>query len=319
MSDQRADTLNEVARHLGTLLSGHPLRVGIDGVCGAGKSAFARDLAVALEAIGRSVIHIDSDGFHHIRERRYRQGRDSARGYYDDAYDFDSLTERVLLPLGPAGSREYAVRVHDLTTDAVIDTETAQAPSGAVVIFDATFIQRDTLRELWDEVIYLHSTVEAAMARASPGMLPHSAATILRERPMSLDTWPPALSTSTSRSRGSGPRSSLTTPIPGRLRWSESDDLSSRTAAHCHRQSAVRRRSTHWLHQMRRVNCSSIDCGRPAGLAVLTVPSPRLIPSPAPVIWNSVIRQSICRNSTTIRFRRPSRRRTFPAFARRAT
>jgi len=165
VSDQRADTLNEVARHLGTLLSGHPLRVGIDGVCGAGKSAFARDLAVALEAIGRSVIHIDSDGFHHIRERRYRQGRDSARGYYDDAYDFDSLTERVLLPLGPAGSREYAVRVHDLTTDAVIDTETAQAPSGAVVIFDATFIQRDTLRELWDEVIYLHSTVEAAMAR----------------------------------------------------------------------------------------------------------------------------------------------------------
>jgi uridine kinase len=71
----------------------------------------------------------------------------------------------VLIPLGPGGSGEYAIRVHDMGTDTVIDTDTAIASPDAIVIFDATFIQRDTLRELWDEVIYLHSTVEAAMAR----------------------------------------------------------------------------------------------------------------------------------------------------------
>ena len=34
---------------------------------------------------GRPVVRLDSDGFHHIREHRYRQGRDSARGYYEVA------------------------------------------------------------------------------------------------------------------------------------------------------------------------------------------------------------------------------------------
>lgn len=165
MTLQRIDVLNEIACRLGDRMPGHPLRVGIDGVCGAGKSTFARELAGALEAMGRSVVVIDSDGFHHLRKRRYQQGRDSARGYYDDAYDFGSLSRRVLLPLGPGGTGVYAVRVHDLESDFLIDTEMAKAPSGAIVIFDATFIQRDELRELWDEVIYLHCNEEAAMAR----------------------------------------------------------------------------------------------------------------------------------------------------------
>ena len=137
----------------------------IDGSCGAGKSWFARDLAAAVTEQGRPVVHIDSDGFHHVRDRRYRQGRDSARGYYEDAYDFDSLVERVLRPLGAGGTGIYAVKVHDLASDAVVDDPTATAPRDAVVIFDATFIQRDGLRSLWDEVIYLHADEDAAMAR----------------------------------------------------------------------------------------------------------------------------------------------------------
>lgn len=126
---------------------------------------FARGLAAAVAEPGRPVVLIDSDGFHHVRERRYRQGRDSARGYYDDGYDFDSLAERVLRPLGPGGNGIYAVTVHDLASDAVVDDHTATAPTDAVVIFDATFIQRDDLRSLWDEVIYLDVDEGAAMAR----------------------------------------------------------------------------------------------------------------------------------------------------------
>lgn len=134
---------------------GHPLRVGIDGICGSGKTIFSRDLAEFVAAIGRTVVLVDSDGFHHVRARRYRQGRESAQGYYDDAYDFGSLAERVLLPLGPDGTRDYAIRVHDLASDATIDDETPQAPPDAIVLSAAAFIQRDRLRDLWDEVIYL--------------------------------------------------------------------------------------------------------------------------------------------------------------------
>jgi uridine kinase len=161
----RTDVMDRIARHLVQQRPGQRLRVGIDGVCGVGKTTFAGELAVAVEALGRPAIHVDSDGFHHVRERRHHQGRESARGYYEDAYDFDSLAQRVLLPLGPGGSGEFATTVHDLASDAVIADAVATAPSNAVVIFAATFIQRDGLRTLWDEVIHLDADESVAMQR----------------------------------------------------------------------------------------------------------------------------------------------------------
>lgn len=161
----RSGVVAEVARHLAGQSPGHPLRVGVDGICGVGKSTFARDLHAAVSRTGRTVVLLDSDGFHHQRAHRYRQGRSSARGYYEDGYDFESLAELVLRPLGPDGTGAYATRVHDLASDAVITDETATASTDAVVLFDATFIQRGDLRSLWDEVVYLHSDEAAAMAR----------------------------------------------------------------------------------------------------------------------------------------------------------
>ncbi len=70
----------------------------------------------------------------------------------------------VLLPLGANGPHRYATRFHDLGTDEIV-REWAIAPAGAVVLFDATFLQRDDLRDHWDEVIYLDATMERAQAR----------------------------------------------------------------------------------------------------------------------------------------------------------
>ncbi len=163
------DSVREVIRQIAAVLvdsvEDRPWRVGIDGICGAGKSTFARSLVAELEAFGCPVVFVDSDGFHHVRERRYRQGRSSARGYYDDAYDFDSLAERVLRPLGPGGSLRYATKVHDLLSDEVIDDGDAVAAPGSIVVFDATFIQRPELAGLWDDVIYLHTAESAAITR----------------------------------------------------------------------------------------------------------------------------------------------------------
>jgi uridine kinase len=160
----RESVLSTVARYLSDREVGHPLRVGIDGVCGSGKSTFSRALAEKLGAYGRPVIRLDSDGFHHVREIRYQQGKDSARGYYEDAYDFAALRESVLLPLGPDGSGRYAVRIHDLASDHLV-REFGDAPSNAIVLFDATFIQRDGLRVEWDEVIFLDASLPRAQER----------------------------------------------------------------------------------------------------------------------------------------------------------
>lgn len=155
---------DDLLAHLLGLDLGHPVRVGIDGWCGAGKTTLARWLVQEVERAGRPALHVDSDGFHHVRERRYRQGRDSARGYYDDAYDLDALAERVLRPLGPGGDRRTATRVHDLATDAVVH-ETTSVPADAVVVFAATFVQRGALRDLWDEVVWVDTDEATATAR----------------------------------------------------------------------------------------------------------------------------------------------------------
>lgn len=156
-----------VADHVAAVEVGHPVRVGIDGPCGSGKSTLARELVEVIAARGRPTIHLDSDGFHNPRDVRYRRGRGSARGYYEDAYDFDALVERVLVPLGSDESRVYATKVHDMSTDRPETGLFATAPEDAIVVFDCTFLQRGPLRNYWDEVIYLQVQRDIAVARGA--------------------------------------------------------------------------------------------------------------------------------------------------------
>lgn len=162
---ERQRLIDRVAERLASVRHDHPVRVGIDGVCGSGKSTFARELTAALLTRNANAVHLDSDGFHHARSVRYRQGPDSARGYYEDAYNFDALAEQVLRPLGPGGSLVYATRVHDLPTDEHVPNDKATADPDCTVIFDCTFLQRGALRDLWDEVIFLDVDREVATAR----------------------------------------------------------------------------------------------------------------------------------------------------------
>jgi uridine kinase len=167
----RAAVIAQVAGILCARAPGHPLRVAVDGITSSGKTTFAREVAEAVSAQGRPVARVSMDGYHHRRAHRHRQGRLSADGYYEDAYDLDRAARELLQPLGPGGTRlgagatrRYRDRIIDLATDEPADSWAEAAP-GTVLVVDGSFLQRAELRDHWDEVIYLDVAFEVALAR----------------------------------------------------------------------------------------------------------------------------------------------------------
>jgi uridine kinase len=137
-----------------------PVFVGIDGVDGAGKTTFADALAVALT---RPVVRITLDDFHNVAAVRYRRGRDSAKGFWLDAFDYQRLVADVFRPLRE--SRRYRPAAHDLASDRPLDPPWQTAPPGSVVIIDGLFLQRVELAGQFDLVVYLDVPFDVAADR----------------------------------------------------------------------------------------------------------------------------------------------------------
>jgi uridine kinase len=131
------------------------VRVGVDGVDGAGKTCFADELAGALSRRGRPVVRVRVDDFHHVRVVRYRRGRGSPSGFWLDSFDYDRLWAEVLIPLGPGGNRRYRPAGHDLVSDQVLRPPLIEAPAGAVLVVDGLFLHRAELAGAWELSTFL--------------------------------------------------------------------------------------------------------------------------------------------------------------------
>jgi uridine kinase len=160
----RDRVLGRIADHLAQRRAGHPLRVAVDGITASGKTTLARELTAAVAARGRSAAQLSMDGFHHPRAVRHRLGRDSAEGYYLDAYDFASFSRLVLEPLGPGGDRKYRERIIDLHSDTPISEPPVLAPDDLVLVVDGSFLQRELE---WDEVVFVDTPFEVARDRGT--------------------------------------------------------------------------------------------------------------------------------------------------------
>ncbi len=165
MTDSRRELIDRIAEHLIGQRPGHPLRVAVDGITAAGKSTFAAELAAALATRSRPIARVSMDGYHHPRAHRHRQGRDSADGYYQDAYDFAAFARLVLDPLGDG--RGYRPAIIELATDQAVSPATVELAPDAVLIVDGSFLQRAELAGRWDEVIFLQTGFAAARDRGT--------------------------------------------------------------------------------------------------------------------------------------------------------
>jgi uridine kinase len=165
MTEERRAVIDAIASDIVQLELGYPVRVAVDGITAVGKTTFSDQLADAVRVLDRPCARVSMDGFHNPRSTRYRQGRESPDGYYEDAYDFTSLRRELLDPLGAGGSLLYRTAIIDLAADVPLSAPPQPADPRLVLIVDGSFLQRSELDGAWDRTIFLRSNFESARAR----------------------------------------------------------------------------------------------------------------------------------------------------------
>ncbi|MGZ7148916.1 hypothetical protein [Bacillus sp. BC08] len=163
----RIQRMKEIVDHILKLNLTHPTRVGVSGITASGKTTFANELAEEMKKLGVPVTRATIDDFHHPRAIRYVQGKESARGYYEDAHDYTAFKERLLKPLGHNGNLQYETISHNLITDMPVHNEPLLAQPNMVLIVDGTFLLKKDVVHLFDYKIFVDTDFEIARKRGA--------------------------------------------------------------------------------------------------------------------------------------------------------
>lgn len=158
----RKQRIKEIADHILKLDLTHPTRVGVSGITASGKTTFANELAEEVKKRGVRVTRASIDNFHNPRVVRYAQGKESAKGYYEDAHDYTAFKERLLKPLGPDGNLQYETISHNLITDIPVHNEPLVATQNMILIVDGTFLLKKDVAHLFDYKIFVDTDFEIA-------------------------------------------------------------------------------------------------------------------------------------------------------------
>ncbi|WP_433774308.1 hypothetical protein [Bacillus wiedmannii] len=163
----RKKQLKEIVNHILILNLTHPIRVGVSGITVSGKTIFANELAEEVKKRGVPATRASIDDFHNQRAIRYAQGKESARGYYEDAHDYTAFKERLLNPLGPNGNFHYETISHNLITDIPVHNTPVVAQPSMVLIVDGTFLLKKDVEHLFDYKIFVDTDFEIARKRGT--------------------------------------------------------------------------------------------------------------------------------------------------------
>jgi uridine kinase len=143
--DKREHLFTELAQRLVAVSPDRTIRVAIDGVDGAGKTTFADELGSSVSALGRPVIRASVDGFHNPRVVRYKRGRHSPEGFFEDSYNYAALRNYLLDPLSPKGCHRYRPAFFDHVTDDAVPVVEVEALPRSILLIDGIFLHRPEL------------------------------------------------------------------------------------------------------------------------------------------------------------------------------
>lgn len=155
---------SQIERHP-KLKTGSNLIVGISGIDGSGKSTYAASLERSLRDRGLVVGQVTLDDFLHPKKIRHANPN-QIEGYYKDNFDFRSLVEAVVDPVGEAISVQSTHPVLELETDQILEKDFSFDGPG-VLIVEGVFLFKKELRQKFDVKIWLDVSFETAMERVT--------------------------------------------------------------------------------------------------------------------------------------------------------
>jgi uridine kinase len=159
-------SVSEIADEILALERPHPIRVGIDGFCAAGKTTLGDALGLELVARGRSVIRACGDDFQNPPSVRYQLGHRSPEGFFRHAMDFASLRRELLDPLGPGGALVYRTTVYDVFASRENLSPRLRAEPSQILVLDGLFLHVPELAGGFDLTVLVEADFETCIARA---------------------------------------------------------------------------------------------------------------------------------------------------------
>src|SRR3954463_2420906 len=156
----------EIAAMILALEAPHPLRIGIDGFCAAGKTTLANAVAEKLEAKERRIIRASADNFQNPPEVRWQLGPRSPEGFFRHAIDFQALRSELLEPLGPQGSLQYRTSTYDVRALRPNLSPQYGATPSAILLLDGLFLHVPALAGCFELTVFIRADYETCIARA---------------------------------------------------------------------------------------------------------------------------------------------------------
>lgn len=139
-----------------------PLLVGIDGLGGAGKTCFIKELGQELESLNceMSMFHLDD----HIVEKnkRYQTGHEEWYEYYYLQWDIEGLIKNLLDPLH---NHDHVVLPFYQKSADVIFARQVDVLQNSIVLIEGIFLQRKEWKSYFDFVVFLNCPFELRRER----------------------------------------------------------------------------------------------------------------------------------------------------------
>lgn len=159
-----SDLLVELSSKILDLQTEKPLIVAINGLDGAGKTVFAKDLVKILRTKSKDILYAPIDGFHNSKEIRYEKGKDSPEGFYQDSYNYNKLKELLIQPIKNLETT-CKTAYFDCGLNESIEVEDSSITKNTILIIEGIFLFRPELIDFWDLKIFLDVNFETSLAR----------------------------------------------------------------------------------------------------------------------------------------------------------